>query len=69
MNKRKAGQAIKQFADANVDAIDRHRFIEVTETELMGMHEGNFARYQIRPFEYQAWQEVWVMPQPPSTVS
>ena len=58
MNKRKAGQAIKQFTDSNVDAIDRHRFIEVTETELMSMHEGNIARYQIRPFEYQAWKEV-----------
>jgi Fic family protein len=59
MNKRKGGQAIQQFADANVDAIDQHRFIEVTETELMGLHEGNFARYQIRPLEYQAWKEVW----------
>jgi len=59
MNKRKAGQAIKQFANANIDAIDQHRFIEVTETELMGLHEGNFARYQIRPSEYQAWKEVW----------
>jgi len=59
MNKRKAGQAIKQFTDSNVDAIDRHRFIEVTETELMSLHEGNIGRYQIRPFEYQAWKEAW----------
>lgn len=59
MNKRNAGQAIKQFTDSNVDAIDQHRFIEVTETELMSLHEGNIARYQIRPFEYQAWKEVW----------
>lgn len=29
------------------------------ETELLGLHEGNFARYPIRPAEFTAWQEVW----------
>ena len=23
------------------------------------LHEGNFARYQIRPSEFEAWQQVW----------
>jgi hypothetical protein len=32
---------------------------EVAETELLGLHEGNFARYAIRPAEFAAWQEAW----------
>ena len=38
---------------------DQQRFTEVAETELMSLHEGNFARYQIRPSEFEAWQRVW----------
>jgi hypothetical protein len=25
----------------------------------MSLHEGNIARYRLRPSEYQAWQKVW----------
>lgn len=38
---------------------DSGRFVEVTEAELTGLHEGNFARYQIRPSEFAAWRKVW----------
>lgn len=38
---------------------DRARFVEVVETELLALHEGNFARYQIRPTEFEAWQQIW----------
>ena len=38
---------------------DHDRFIEMVETELMSLHEGNFARYRIRPSEFKKWQEVW----------
>jgi hypothetical protein len=31
----------------------------VVETEIMGLHEGNIARYRLRPSEYQAWRETW----------
>ena len=33
---------------------DRQRFIEVVETELLGLHEGNIARSRLRPAEFQA---------------
>jgi hypothetical protein len=33
--------------------------IEVAETELMALHEGNIARYRLRPSEYQAWHAIW----------
>lgn len=38
---------------------DQSRFIEVTETELMSLHEGNIARYKIRPSDYKAWYKGW----------
>ncbi|MFT6776805.1 MAG: hypothetical protein ACJAV1_000717 [Paraglaciecola sp.] len=38
---------------------EQAKFIETVETDLMGLHEGNFARYQIRPSEFLAWQQVW----------
>ena len=39
--------------------VDRAAFREVAENELLGLHEGNFARYPIRPREFAAWQEIW----------
>ena len=38
---------------------NQSKFVEAVETELMNLHEGNFARYQIRPSEFQRWQEAW----------
>ena len=38
---------------------DHGRFIEMVETELMSLHEGNFARYRISPSEFKKWQEAW----------
>lgn len=59
MGKKPAGGKIKQFADATVFAEDKARFIEITETELMSLHEGNIARYRVLPSEYKRWREVW----------
>jgi hypothetical protein len=42
-----------------IDPGDRERFAEIVETELIGLHEGNFARYRIRPSEFTAWRQVW----------
>lgn len=39
--------------------VDRDTFTEVVETELLSLHEGNFARYRILPSQFAAWQEVW----------
>ena len=59
MNKISATAAIKKHAASEVDAADQARFIEVTETELMSLHEGNMARYRIRPSEFSEWQQHW----------
>ena len=38
---------------------ERQRVCEIAEKELLGMHEGNFARYGIRPTEFAAWRVRW----------
>ena len=53
---------IEEWADENVKAADRATFREVAENELLSLHEGNFARYRLKPSEFEAWQEVWSRP-------
>jgi hypothetical protein len=50
---------IAAWSSAAIDPADRQQFNDVVETELASLHEGNFARYQIRPSEFAAWREVW----------
>ena len=42
-----------------IPEIDREKLIEVVETELLSLHDGNFARYMVRPSEFRKWQEEW----------
>jgi hypothetical protein len=51
--------AVATWTSNQIDPGDRGRFSEVVETELIGLHEGNFARYRIRPSEFAAWRQVW----------
>jgi hypothetical protein len=59
MNRKMAAVEITSWAEKNIAAEDRERFREMAETEILGLHEGNFARYQIRPSEFAAWQTAW----------
>ncbi len=59
MNRRSALVCIAARAKEHVEVDEREQFQEVAESELLGLHEGNFARYQIRPSEFQVWQQVW----------
>jgi len=58
-DKKEAVTMIRRQAEDSVPEGDRARFIEVAETELMGLHEGNIARYRLRPSEYRAWRKQW----------
>ncbi|NGM60459.1 hypothetical protein G5B30_00885 [Sphingobacterium sp. SGG-5] len=58
MRKDEAIQIIKNVAE-KLQLADRAKFIEAVETELMGMHEGNFARYRIMPSEFNKWKAGW----------
>jgi len=53
-----ASRKIKAFADA-LPAQDQGKFIESVDTELLSLHEGNFARYRIRPSAFKHWQAIW----------
>lgn len=56
---KKAATAHIRQSSAAIPESNRTRFIEVVETELMSLHEGNIARYRIRPSEFRDWQEEW----------
>lgn len=59
MDKKAAARHIAEWATHHVAGDDRARFVEIAEIELMSLHEGNSARYQVRPSEYKTWRSVW----------
>lgn len=59
MSKVQAIAVVRRCAAEQVPNEEKARFIEVTETQLMSLHEGNIARYRLRPSEFQAWQAGW----------
>lgn len=54
-----AAGRVRAWVIANVEPVDRDRFQEIAETELIGLHEGNYARYRVTRSEFKAWREVW----------
>ena len=54
-----AAVRVAAWVEANVEAGDRARFLEIAETELLGLHEGNYARYRVSARQFDAWREVW----------
>ena len=59
MDRKAAAEHVASSAEARGEKDDREAFREVAENEILGLHEGNFARYAIRPGEFAAWQDVW----------
>lgn len=59
LNKMDAAKSIQTFAKENVPFEDQNRFIEIVEIEVNSIHEGNFARFRIRPSEFFEWQKIW----------
>ena len=58
LDKRAAARHIG-YAAAKLPVSDSSRFSEAVEIELMSLHEGNFARYRVRPSVFASWQAVW----------
>jgi hypothetical protein len=59
MNRKAAAAYMAEWINDNVTADERETFREMAETDLLGLHEGNFARLQIRPSEFAAWKVAW----------
>ena len=49
----------KKAAPEQVPPADQARFVEIVETEMMSLLEGNIARYRLRLAEYHAWRQGW----------
>jgi hypothetical protein len=59
MDRKMAAAYIAEWVKNNVTAEDRATFREMAESDLLSLHEGNFARLQVRPSEFAAWQVAW----------
>jgi Fic family protein len=64
-NRASAVSSIAAWTNENIPIDEREHFKEVAEAEVVNLHEGNFARYQIRPSEFAAWQAIWEQRQQP----
>jgi hypothetical protein len=60
MDRKAAAAYVAAWVKKNdIPEAEREQFRDMAEAELVSLHEGNFARYQIRPSEFEAWQQVW----------
>ncbi len=59
LGRKEAAAFIGDWVNKNVAEDKRDTFREMVESDLLSLHEGNFARLQIRPSEFKAWQVVW----------
>lgn len=59
MGRKQAAAHIAAWSQTHIDPEDREQFRGIAESELLGLHEGNFARYRVRPSEFEAWQKAW----------
>lgn len=59
MTKAEASRWIGNRVQSEIPTKDQEKFREVVEIELSGLHEGNIARYRLRPLEFDSWQNVW----------
>lgn len=46
----------QKWATAHIDPQDEQRFVNVLLSELEHLHEGNIARYKLRPSEFAHWK-------------
>ena len=59
MDRKAASAHIASWVQDNMEPPNREKFREIAENDLLSLHEGNYARYQIRPAEFEAWREAW----------
>ena len=58
LNSKDASGLIRLKAEKLPEA-DQSQFIEAIETEILSLHEGNFARYRVSPKEFEKWRAGW----------
>jgi Fic family protein len=60
ITKERAISMINFLAENEIPSQDRSRFIDVIHAELLALHDGNIAKYKIKPSEFYGWQKVWI---------
>jgi hypothetical protein len=56
VRKKEATAHVRKWAEERIGSAERDRFREVAESELVGLHDGNATRYQVRPSEFARWR-------------
>jgi len=51
------GEVLSHLAKDLVPENDREHFLKIAKEEIAALHEGNFARYRLRPGEFKDWQK------------
>jgi hypothetical protein len=51
------GEVLSHLAKDFVPKNDREHFLKIAKEEIAALHEGNFARYRLRPSEFKDWQK------------
>ena len=59
MSKLAAPEHIRQRTAAALPEAERFKFMEIVETDLLNLHEGNIAKAQLSMREFEAWQAEW----------
>ena len=59
LDRKEATAYIAEWLNSNVAVDERGKFREMAESDLLSLHEGNFARLGVRPSEFAVWQVAW----------
>jgi len=51
------GEVLSHLAKDLLPENDREHFLKIAKEEIAALHEGNFARYRLRPGEFKDWQK------------
>ncbi|MCY4148240.1 MAG: Fic family protein [Gammaproteobacteria bacterium] len=62
LDKNAAFQCIVAYAEKYIGPDEKNQFRQVAENEVLGLHEGNFVRYRIKPTQFKAWLDIWRKP-------
>ncbi|HEY9776491.1 MAG TPA: Fic family protein [Planktothrix sp.] len=57
--RREALDYLEEWSEANIPFNEHAQFVETAADEVTSLHEGNFAKYKVRPSEFEAWQKIW----------
>lgn len=53
----KAEKVVTAWVSEHIPKEEQQRFIAMVRAELKGLHEGNIARFRLRPAEFAVWQK------------